>query len=70
MDYSNYLAAEGAISFVRSIGGIEALQAHTGPLLDWAQEMLAKALGTKTLPVPKTMEAPFMRLIGVQLERL
>ena len=64
MDYSNYLAAEGALSFARSFGGVSALQAHTGPILDWAQEMLAEALGTETLPVPKSMKAPFMRLIG------
>ncbi len=35
-----------------------------GPLLDWAQDMLAVAVGAEKLQVPKSMEAPFMRCIG------
>ncbi len=40
------------------------MQSHSGPLLEWAQRELARALGTWTLQVPKSMEAPFIRLIG------
>ncbi len=64
MDYSNYVAVPAALSFIKSLGGVEAIQAHASHLLDWAQEMLAKAFGTETLPIPKEMEAPFMRCIG------
>ena len=64
IDYSNYLASEGAIAFNRSLGGTKAIQAYTDELLTWAQKMLAEAMGTEALPVPKSMEAPYMRCLG------
>ena len=63
-DYSNYFASSAAIEFYRGLGGREAILAHVTPLLDWAQEMLVEAFGTQKLPVPKSMEAPFLRVVG------
>ena len=64
VDYSNYLAVEGAIAFNRSLGGTRAIQAYADGILVWAQEMLVQALGTEALPVPRSMEAPYMRSLG------
>lgn len=64
MDQCNYLAAEAALDFYEEIGGLEAISGHVVPLLEWAQEMIAEALGTEKLRVPKSMEAPFMKLVG------
>lgn len=38
---------------------------HADELLTWAQKTLSEALGTKALPIPKNMEAPFMRVVGL-----
>jgi hypothetical protein len=66
LDSTNYVCAEAAVDFYRSLGGREAIAGYVEPLLDWAQAMLAAALGTYRMPVPKTMEAPFMKVIGKQ----
>jgi len=63
-DNGNYLCAGKAVSFMREIGGVQACNEWAGQLLDWAADMLAAALGTQRLPVPKSMEAPYMRSIG------
>ena len=64
MDIGNYLCAAAAVSFYKEIGGSEAILRHLTPLLDWAAQMLADAMGTEKLQVPKSMEAPYMRTIG------
>merc|ERR1712080_259373 len=38
-------------------------QDYVTPLLDWAQQMLCHALGTPVLPVPPSMQAPYMRVL-------
>jgi len=43
----------------------ESLRMHADELLTWAQKTLSEALGTKALPIPKNMEAPFMRVVGL-----
>ena len=63
MDHTAYIAAKTGIEFYDSLGGREALDAYTRPLLDWAQQMLSLALGTSILPVPASMVAPFMRVL-------
>ena len=64
IDHSNYICAPAGISFLRSIGGVDGLSASVGRLLEWAVEMLTEALGTHPMPVPKSMEAPYMRVVG------
>ena len=63
-DQSNQIAAGAAVDFYNAVGGVQAAQEYVGPLLDWAQNMIAEALGTEKLAVPKSMEAPFMRCVG------
>ena len=50
--------------FYGALGGQSAVAAYVEPMLDWAADMLAEALGTFRMRVPKSMEAPFMRLVG------
>jgi len=64
MDNGNYLCASAGVKFMKEIGGTAVHTAWATELLDWAADMLAEALGTKRLSVPKSMEAPFMRCIG------
>ena len=52
------------MKFLKSLGGVDAIVAHVGPMLDKAQDMLVEAMGTRPLPVPKDMRAPFMRVVG------
>ena len=53
--------------FYNAIGGRSAIASYVEPMLEWAADMLAEALGTFRMDVPKTMEAPFMRLVGESL---
>jgi len=63
VDHSCYLSSPMALDFYRRLGGLSAIQAYTKPLLDWAQQMLCHALNTPVLPVPPSMQAPFMRVL-------
>ena len=63
IDHTPYLCVKPALQFYKDLGGHAALLAHTQPLLDWAQDILCQALGTTRLPVPHSMQAPFMRVL-------
>jgi len=65
IDHTPYLCVKSALKFYSDLGGHSALMSHTQPLLDWAQDMLCQALGTSRLPIPRSMEAPFMRVLGL-----
>ena len=52
------------MAFYKEIGGREAVLEYVTPLLEWAQDMLATAFNTEKLPIPKSMEAPFLRIVG------
>ena len=41
----------------------EKLSEYIGPLIDRAVDLLTKSWGTSALPIPKSMQAPFMRLV-------
>lgn len=44
-------------------GGMKAIQEYTSKLLDEAVKMLTTAWGTKSLEMPKELEAPYMRIV-------
>ena len=43
---------------------MDSVAGYVVPMLEWAQEMIAEALGTHKMPVPKSMEAPHMKCVG------
>ena len=63
MDHSPYLTAPLALQFYQEQGGREAVLGYSGPILDWAQQMLCHSLETSVLPVPASMISPFMRVL-------
>jgi len=63
IDHTPYLSAPTALSFYQKLGGRAALLSWATPLLDWAQQMLCHALNTPVLPIPPSMQAPFMRVL-------
>eukprot|EP00095_Tigriopus_kingsejongensis_P011239 maker-scaffold414_size178625-snap-gene-0.34 protein:Tk11239 transcript:maker-scaffold414_size178625-snap-gene-0.34-mRNA-1 annotation:"hypothetical protein CGI_10027365" len=64
-DYSNYLAAGAGVDFFHAIGGFEKIHGYVTSLLTWAQDMMSQALGTETLQIPASMEAPYLRLVAL-----
>ena len=64
LDYSSLAATSAALDFYGALGGQSGIAAYVEPMLDWAADMLAESLGTSRMKVPKSMEAPFMRLVG------
>ena len=63
MDHTPFLCVRNGIKFYKELGGREAILAHVTPLLDWAQQMLCQAFNTNVLPIPPSMQAPYMRLL-------
>ena len=64
MDYSNYVALSAAIDYFEDLGGFDGVHSYVQPLLDWAQDMICTELDTSGLDIPKSMTAPYMRVIG------
>ena len=67
IDHTPYLCVKAALKFYSDLGGHEAILGHIQPLLDWAQDMLSQAMDTTKLPVPHSMQAPFMRVIRLPI---
>lgn len=65
LDYSSLAATSAALDFYGALGGQSGIAAYVEPMLDWAADMLAESLGTSRMKVPKSMEAPFMRLVAL-----
>jgi len=63
MDHTSYLCTKEALQFFRHCGGMKGIKDHTESLLDWAQQMLCHALGTSVLPIPPSLQAPYMRVL-------
>jgi selenocysteine lyase/cysteine desulfurase len=63
MDHSAYLCTKESLQFIRDCGGMKGIKDHTESLLDWAQQMLCHALGTSILPIPPSLQAPYMRVL-------
>jgi len=68
IDHTPYICTKAALKFYHDLGGRAAILGHTQPLLAWAQDMLSQALGTSKLPVPDSMQAPFMRVIRLPMQ--
>lgn len=47
----------------------EKIQNYAAPLIEKAASMLTSAWETNTLPIPKSMEPPFMRLIRLPQQK-
>ncbi|XP_072014615.1 uncharacterized protein [Amphiura filiformis] len=60
-----YLTAAKAIEFYQSLGGMDAIVEHNSKLKDWASSMLSEAWNSTCLPIPNSMRAPFMILVGL-----
>lgn len=61
-DQTNFFAIPAAIDYHRSIG-FDALYENANVLLEYARKKLCEELGCEMYPVPKSMEAPFMRIV-------
>lgn len=59
---SPYCVIPEAIKFHSDIGGCKKLQEHAAKLLNEATELLTSSWKTEKLQMPKSMEAPYMRL--------
>ncbi|XP_061177980.1 uncharacterized protein LOC133186720 [Saccostrea echinata] len=58
-----YFLLPESIKFYHDVGGREKINNYTRNLLDKASELIAERLGTEVLQIPKSMEAPGMRLV-------
>merc|ERR1711879_355452 len=65
LDHTNTIVTPAALDSYHALGGRAAIASYVEPLVEWAADMLAEALGTFRMDVPKTMEAPFMRLVAL-----
>ena len=52
------------MKFHTALGGAKAIADYVSPMLDWAVSMLCEALEVKPYVLPKTMQAPLLRVIG------
>ncbi|XP_033122057.1 probable L-cysteine desulfhydrase, chloroplastic [Anneissia japonica] len=62
-DYTSLCASSAAVEYFKDIGGLTAVTKYNSSLLSWATDMLCKAWNTSLLPIPDSMQAPFMVLI-------
>lgn len=64
-DETPFCVAPEAIKFYNAIGGYEVIREYLDDLLCKATDLLTSSWKTEKLPIPKSMEAPFMRMIQV-----
>ena len=70
-DDSPYCTVPEAIKFYNAIGGYDKILEYADGLLRNATELLTTSWKTERLPIPQSMEAPFMRMIELpELEGL
>ena len=67
LDKTNLIVTPAALDFYQALGGQAVIASYVEPLIEWAADMLAEALDTFRMQVPKSMEAPFMRIVGRQI---
>ena len=67
---TRYLVTEEALDFYDAIGGQSVIGKHSEKMLDFAEDLLCKTFGLKPSPIPKSLQAPYLRLIGKLVSRL
>ena len=58
---------EEALDFYDALGGQSAIAAHAEKMLDFAEDLFCKSFGLKQSPIPKSLQAPYLRLIGKEI---
>ncbi|XP_048730048.1 uncharacterized protein LOC125647413 [Ostrea edulis] len=58
-----YFLVPDSIQFYQDVGGRDKIVQYTNALLDKASVLIAERLNTEVLQIPKSMEAPGMRLV-------
>ena len=64
-DLTRYLVNEDALDFYEALGGHEVISNHATKMLDFAEDLFCKSFGIKPSPIPKDLQAPYLRLIGM-----
>ena len=64
---TRYLVNEAALDFYDALGGQSAIAAHAEKMLDFAEDLFCKSFGLKPSPIPKNLQAPYLRLIGKKI---
>ncbi|CAC5373933.1 EGT2 [Mytilus coruscus] len=62
-DDSPYCVAPDALTFYKDIGGYDKIYGYVDDLLNKATNMLTTSWKTEKLQIPRSMEAPFMRMV-------
>ena len=63
-DLTPYLCVEEALDFYQEIGGAPAIARHAEELLDFGEKLFKDYFDVASAPFPKSMRAPYMRIIG------
>ena len=61
---TRYLVNEEGLNFHKALGGQQAISEHAEKMLDFAEDLFCKSFGLKPSPIPKCLQAPYLRLIG------
>lgn len=62
-DSTRYFCVEDALDFYERIGGYKVISQHINEMLDFWEDLLIQSFQVSPAPIPKSMRAPFMRLI-------
>ncbi|OWF49913.1 uncharacterized protein LOC110451100 [Mizuhopecten yessoensis] len=62
-DDTPYITLKHALQFLQDIGGMEKVLAYNTKLLQEAVDLIISSWETHTLPIPKSLEAPCVRMI-------
>ncbi|KAK3087714.1 hypothetical protein FSP39_009531 [Pinctada imbricata] len=62
-DDTPYTVVPKAVEFYNKMGGLSRIREYNSSLLDKAVEMLCSSFDLRRFPIPKSMEAPYMRLL-------
>ena len=63
-DITRYFCAGDALEFYQSVGGHKVITKHITQMLDFWEKLLIDSFGVKPAPIPISMRAPFLRLVG------
>ena len=63
-DSTRYFCVGEGLDFYQRIGGHQGISQHIGEMLDFWEKLLIDSFDVKSAPIPASMRAPFMRLVG------